>query len=283
MSFPFSPDQNTYDYTYGIDPQVIHYVRESILVALRISPFRFYLLHQNLEGQDNGSAASPITITSYSETSPNYKSVIWASGSNFPDLRPYADAVKVLIDNVPAVRVLSVKDLINDNEFALVRRVDLPSSQVEVVFNVGFDASVHTIQYWYTTIQSGITSAVKRGDDPTASKFNWSQYLNPYCDDYQDVNQILVRVPLTTRDLIINEEGKVAMEENQCWTIWTPYVRDFDLLILPASETLSGVEERYEIINKQDSVIQHVFTSQRFHIKLIEQSDPRYKLTYKMV
>jgi hypothetical protein len=277
----YAPDINTYDGSYGIDREVIDYARESILVALRISPFRFYLLHRNLVGKLNGSAATPITVTQYSETLPNYRTIVWSSGANFPDLRPYANAITVLINGIPATRILNVSDLVNDNEFAVVRRVDLPSGQVEIVFNAGFNASLHVITYWYTTIQSGVAvAAVQSGDDSTESIFNWTQYLNPYCDEYQRPNQILVRAPLTTKQLIINEEGKVTLEENECWTLWFPYIQNFDLLILPGDQASSGVEERYDVINKKDSVMQHTLTSQRFHLKLINQTDPRYLLPY---
>ena len=277
----YAPDINTYDGQYGIDKDVINYAKESILIALRISPFRFYLLQQNLIGQNNGSPTTPITVITYSETTPNYRTIIWSSGSNFPDLRPYANAVTVKIDGIPATRILNITDLVNDNEFVLVRRIDLPSNQVEIVFNVGFNPTLHTITYWYTTIQEGIVpAAVQRGSDITESKFNWTQYINPYCDGYQEPNQILVRAPLTTNQLIINEEGKVTLEENDCWTIWAPYIRNFDLLILTADQAPSGVEERYDVINKKDSVMQHTLTSQRFHLKLINQTDTRYLLPY---
>ena len=89
-----------------------------------------------------------------------------------------------------------------------------------------------------------------------------------------------MRTPLTTTNLIINEEGRVMMEDNQCWMIWEPYVKDWNILIIPSEESPTGEELRYIIENKQDSKVQGSLVSQRFKIKQLEKTDDRYKIPY---
>ena len=55
---------------------------------------------------------------------------------------------------------------------------------------------------------------------------------------------------------------------------------DFDLLIVPSNISVSGEEERYEIVDKQDSVIQGRLVSQRFTVHLLEAADSRYQISY---
>jgi len=280
------PLSGGYDYNLGAsETQIIDYIRESTEIESRISPTKCYLLYQNATGSAVGSSASPVTISSYVETTPNYRAVIWSSGSNHPDLRPYtndgAGSIYVYIDAVQATRVIEVDDLVNDNEFAIVKREDLNPARVEVVFNTEFDASGHTITHYYDTMLPGINvERVKTGEGSTETMFGWTQYLNTSSDAFRGKNQILVRLPLTTRDLIVNEEGLVKLEENDSWMIWTPYVHDYDTLIIPVDQALSGTEERYEIVNKRDSIIQGSLITQRFKLRLIETSDPRYSITY---
>lgn len=275
-----------YDYLLGIDSQIIDYIKESTEVESRISPMVCYLLQQTPSGSAQGSSGSVLTVSSYVETSPNYRAVIWASGSNHPDLRPYvnngAGAITVRIDGVPASRVLEVEDLSVDSEFAVVKRRDLISGRVELVFNANFNASAHTITYFYTTMEPGINDVRMMSDEdqPTKTFFGWTQYLNSSSDVFRGPNQILVRVPLTTRDIIVNEEGLVTLEENDSWMIWQPYVRDFDILIATPSQTTSGREERFEITDKRDSVIQGSLITQRFKLKYIEPTDARYNIPY---
>lgn len=278
---------NEYDYNLGIDSQIIDYIKESVEVASRVSPVKCYVLFQNATGSAVGSSASPNTISSYVETSPNYRAVIWSSGSNHPDIRPYTNSglgsITVKINGTTATRVIEVDDLLNDNEFAVVKRYDLDPARVELVFNAGYNASAQTITYYYTGLNQGIrVERIKTGEDSTESLFGWTQYLNSSSDVFRGKNQILVRMPLTARDLVINEEGLVKLEDQKSWMIWEPEVKDFDILIITSNQTFSGEEERYEIINKENSYIQGSLITQRFKLKLIEKSDPRYKISYSI-
>jgi hypothetical protein len=280
------PQEEEYDDTLGIDSSILDYVQESHEIQSRISGTLCYLLQRKSSGSVVGSISSPITLSTYISTSPNYRAVIWESGDNRPDIRPYVNEGKgnigILIDGASALRVLDVNDISSDLEFCVVERKDLSSpGRIEVVFNIGFIASAHTIKCYFLTMQQGISSTrVHRGEDSTQSLFGWQQYLNFNTDSYRDMHQILVRLPLTTRDLTINEEGAVIVEENKAWMIWEPYVRDFDLLIVMAADSTSGVKEVFEILNKQDSVIQKRLVSQRFDVKLLEPSDLRYQLSF---
>lgn len=288
MSFSnYQGNVYSYDLGLGIEPEIIDYIKESHLIESRISPTKCYLLQQIEHGSNVGSSTSPITISSYSSTFPNYRAVIWSSGSFHPDIRPYTDggkgSIKVFIDGVEAIRILEVEDLINDNEFAVVERVDLNPPIIELVFNRGFNPTLHTVTYYYTTMNLGInTERMKYGESKESpqSLFGWQQYLDYTDDPFKSHHQILVRTPLTTTNLVINEEGKVELEDNQCWMIWEPYVKNFDILIVPEEESPTGKELRYIIENKQDSKIQGVLVSQRFKIKELELSDERYKIPY---
>ena len=168
-------------------------------------------------------------------------------------------------------------DFLDDDEFVVRERLDLSPSRVEIIFNRGFNPLAHDIKWKYTAMNDGVTSEMlKRGDSIDQSLFGWSQYTNNCYDNYQGMHQILVRMPLVLRDLIINEEGKVTLEENESWTLWTPYIRDFDVLVVPAAVSPNGEEMRFEIVNKRDSVIQGTLVSQRFKLKYLEASDARY-------
>ncbi|MDD5006726.1 MAG: hypothetical protein PHS33_09535, partial [Candidatus Omnitrophica bacterium] len=262
MSNPFIVAEEDYDGTLGIDPEILDYIQENHEIQSRISSTPCYLLQRKSSGSVIGTIASPYTISTYIETSPNYRAVIWESGDNRPDIRPYVNNglgnIGVLIDGASALRVLTIDDISSDLEFCVVERKDLSlPGRVEIVFNTGFDASAHTIQCYFSTIQPYINNVrMQKGEDSSQSIFGWEQYLNYNTDMHRNMHQILVRMPLTTRDLILNEEGKVAVEENKAWMIWTPYVNDFDILIVAASNSVSGKEERYEILNKQDSTVQ---------------------------
>lgn len=287
-----NPNTGDYDFNLGIETEVIEYMKESHIIQSRVSPTRCYLLQQNPTGSIVGEGVNndPIEITSYIETDPNYKAVIWSSGSLHPDLRPYTNdglgSVEVYIDGNRASRVFEVEDLLNDNEFVVQKRYDLNPQRVELVFNTGWNASLHTITYKYSTLDQGISSErVKQGEaiDTQQTLFGWNQYLDPNPDDFRQVHQILVRTPLTTNNVVINAEGRVELEDNQCWMIWEPYVRDFDILVVPASESPNGRELRFQIENKQDSRIQGQLVSQRFQIKLLEENDSRYQINYVTV
>lgn len=278
-----TPTKTMYDYGLGIEPDVIDYIKESNVVESRISPARCYLYQRKASGSVVGTSAAPITVSSYYETDP-YKAVIWASGSVYPDTRAYVQqglgALRVLINSVEATRVLETADIIADNEFAVVQRWDLSVPRVELVFNSGFNAAGATVQYYYTSINQGVVNEMlKRGDSTNQSLFGWTQYRSTYYDNYQLKNQILVRMPINPENVVIKEEGKVTLQENDSWMIWEPYVNDFDLVIVPASENPGGTALWFEIQEKRDSIIQRTLTSQRFKLKLLEDSDPRTQLT----
>lgn len=278
-----SPLVTDYDYDLGIEPDIIDYIKESMEVQSRISSIPCYLFFQSSSGSMVGSSLSPYTISSYVETTPNYRAVIWSSGSNHPDLRIYtnndAGAITVKKNGTVMSRILDVNDLISDDEFVVVKREDLPDKRVELVFNQGFDPTGYTMTYYYTTMNPEIDDVtLKRGENLQQSLFGWTQYMNDYTDAYRGKHQILVRFPMARRDLSINEEGKVQLEENQCWMVSEPYVHDFDILVIPAEYSPTGNEVRFEIVDKQDSVIQKQIVSQRFRVKLLEDTDARYNL-----
>ncbi len=277
-----------YDYGLGIEPFQLDYIKESHIIQSRISSTPCYLLQQNPTGSSVGDAFNEIDVTFYNETTPNYKTVIWDGTGEHPDLRLKTennqDTIVLTIDGIPAVRVLSVDDLENDNEFCVVQRRDLNPRRVEVVFNDGFNASAHSIKYYFYTMKKDVSDVrLKEGEDASHSLHGWTQYMNDVLDDFQNKNQILVRLPLTTRDLVLNPEGLVVLQEHESWMIWTPYIREQDILIVPIQFSPTSKEERFEIIDKKDSIIQRELISQRFKLKHLEYSDKRYLIPYEVV
>lgn len=279
-----NPQSGEYDWSLGaVEPVMIDYIKESMIVQSRISPIKAYLLQPLGSGSVVGNLGSPMTIASYTATDPQYRATIWSSGSGHPDIRPYTNkgkgSITVTINSAEATRVIDVEDLINDNEFAVVERVDLNPAIVELVFNAGFNASAATIQYYYTTLESGVNvERMKSGEGTFDSLFGWQQYLDPTSDTFKGINQILVRYPLSQEELIVNEEGKVKLEQADCWIIWEPKVYNYDILVVFGDQTFSGEEERYEIIDKRDSRIQGTLITQRFKLRYIESTDPRYSI-----
>lgn len=284
----FLPTIAQYDFDLGIDKDIIDYIQESHEIESRISSTPCYLFFQHHSGSAQGSEVSPLVVSSFVTDFSNARAIIWSSGSALmhPDLRPYSNdgdgSLYVKVDGVELTRVLEISDIEHDNEYAAVERLDLPDKRVEIVFNNGYDPTSHVVEYYYTAMNSGIyTETMKRGDNTDQSIFGWEQYFNDDADAYRRKHQILVRFPMVTGDLQINEEGKVSVEENLCWMTATPFVHDFDMLIILPQDSHDGEEKRMEIVNKQDSQIQGRLVSQRFNVKLLEASDPRYKIPLK--
>jgi len=282
----FNPKKYKYDYQLGIDISGKHidYIKESHVVQSRVSSTRCYLLRYQRYGQPLGYDTL-LPLNNFVETSPQYIAQAWPSGSlpkpsTNPDANQRAGDITIYIDSVEATRIMDVRDLLDDDEYVVRERLDLADKRVEVVFNEGFNPSLHTITWKYKSMNEGVTNEMlKRGDSENQSIFGWSQYTNNCYDGYQGRHQILVRMPLVVRDLVINEEGKVTLEENESWTIWTPYIRDFDILVVPADYSPTGEELRFEIVNKRDSIIQGTLVSQRFKLKFLENTDLRYGVT----
>lgn len=280
------PANGEYDEGLGIEPDILSYIKESHTVELRMNYIRCYLLQSLQEGTAAGSSTSPYTLGNYTSTNSQYRSVIWPSGSvGHPDIRPDSNngsgSIVLKIDNQVATRILDPNDLINDNEYAIVKRNDLSSKRVEVVFNAGFNPVLHTITYYYTTMDQGMSvERLKSYEATLGSPFGWQQYLNYDVDKYVDYHQIMVRLPLTVKNITIDEEGLVLLKDNNCWTLWEPYINNFDILVVPASESPTEQELRFQIKEKQDSIVQGVFISQRFKIKALPLDDIAYSIPY---
>ena len=275
-----------YDYGLGISHDHIDYIKKSHVIQSRISPTPCYLIQQKVDGTAVGYAGARITPLSsaFSLTGTQYRMVIWEGGSNHPDTRTYVNGglgnINVYHNTTRLTRVFTPDDLIADTEVAVVEHLDVSPARVEVVFNAGF-TDIQNVTYHYTTWEEGIEDlASKRGDSTTQSLFGWEQHMSSHWDDFQKQNQVLVRFPINLNDVVISDEGRVVIENRDSWTIWWPYVNDFDVLILDADDSPDGVEHRYEIVNSTDSVIQRQLVSQRFKLNLLESTDERYNVTF---
>ena len=275
-----------YDYGLGVDPLHVQYIKDSHIVQSRISPTPLYLLQQATAGLPVGYAGARLTplVSAITVVDGRTRITIWEGGSNHPDTRTYANEglgnINVYNGTTRLTRVFTVEDIIADNEFAVVENTLANTPRVDLVFNTGL-TDVSNVTYHYLTWEPGVEDlAVKRGDSQTQSLFGWDQYMSSYWDDFQKPNQVLVRFPINLNDVVIHDEGKTVIEVRDSWMIWTPYVNDFDVLILDADDSPDGVEHRYEIVNSTDSVIQRQLVSQRFRLNLLEKADERYTLPF---
>jgi len=288
MSLP-GPTSYHYDYGLGIDDSCNHhidYIKESHVVQSRVSPTRCYLLRPRSSGIEVGyDNLLTLTTSDFIDTSPNYIAQVWPSGSiTHPSVNTESNSrqgdITLYIDSVEATRIMDVEDLIDDDEFVVKERIDREDKRIEFIFNEGFDPTAHILHWKYTAMNEGVSSELlKKGGSTNQSLYGWFQYTNNCYDNYQGRHQLLVRMPLVMRDLVLNEEGKVTLEEKESWMIWTPYVKDFDILVVSPTDSPTGEEMRFEIVNKRDSVIQRNLVSQRFKLKYIEPTDERYGVT----
>jgi len=279
-----------YDEGLGISPEHLDYIKRSHVIQSRISPTPCYLLQKASGGIPIGYSGKQISAldSDFVNDGTQYRLILWEGGSNHPDTRPYVSGglgnIFIYQSGSPLTRVISVDDLRANNEFAVVENNTVIPNQVDIVFNPGYNPVGGMITYHYFTWEAGINDlSVQRGDSSTQSVFGWKQYLNSRSDLYQRQNQILVRFPINLRDVTITDEGKVVLENRDSWMIWTPYVNDFDFLILDSADSPDGIEYRYEIVNSRDSVVQRQLTLQFFKLNLLELTDDRYKIPFKRV
>jgi len=89
---------------------------------------------------------------------------------------------------------------------------------------------------------------------------------------------------MVTRDKIkINEEGKISIEENMCWTTHRPYIGDTDILVVTSDQSPIGETLYFEVVNKLDSIIREQLMSQRFKVNLLSPEDERTKIPISTV
>lgn len=275
-----------YDYGLGIDPVHIQYIKTSHIIQSRISPTPCYLIQQATGGIPVGYAGAQITplAGAFVFSDNQYRMTIWEGGSGHPDTRTHSNGgtgnIYVYHGGVRMTRVFTPEDILYDTEFAVVEKLDVSPSRVEIVFHTGF-ADTSNITYHYLTWEDGVEDlAAKRGDSASQSLFGWRQFRSSKWDDFQRPNQVLVRFPINLNDVVIMDEGRTIIENRDSWMIWYPYVDDFDILVLDADDSPDGVEHRYEIVNSTNSVIQRQLVSQRFKLNLIEPTDGRYSIPY---
>ncbi len=265
----------------------LNYIQRNHELQSRVSPTRCYLLQMKATGSIVGTFTSPYTVTPdmYLDTEAPMSFILWDGTGEHPDLRPYVGegvgAITVLNGGTPMTRVLNKKDLRSESQFAVQKRFDLNPQRVEVHFYDTFNMTGSVVQYYY----EGMHKDVRPGliNRPTANQFSlfgWYQYKCPM-DSWRYANQVLIRVPLTTASwLTMGQEGRVKLEENQCWMVGSPYVNDGDVLIVPADQSPNNEQLALEIVNKQDSIVQFRLMSQRFKVKLIPSEDERANITY---
>jgi len=281
----------------GVGPannSMLDYVRRSHEIEIRVNAVRCYLLQQLPAGSIVGSLTGPtgsILVTSNMWVNPNPPAYfnMWNGLGPHPDLRPYIGqgdgGIFVWVNGQSLTRVLSVNDLRNSSQFAVVKRFDIDPQPVEIHFHQSLlNPTGSTVQFSFETMFKDIRpTAINRPEGNQFSLFGWKQYKT-CSDDYHGANQVLIRMPMVTRDKIkINEEGKISIEENMCWTTHRPYIGDTDILVVTSDQSPIGETLYFEVVNKLDSIIREQLMSQRFKVNLLSPEDERTKIPISTV
>jgi len=280
-SDPLQLDEELYrECNLGLDREIVAYILESHALQIRIGGEPFHLYQR----MTSGSIVTG-TILSWDQTSPQYMKIMWSPGnSNHPDLRSYTGSgsgtFQAYENGVLLTRVLSQSDILYNNEFTLERIVGTGVStkrQVRLWLNSGYTPG--TITYSYNvrcecvspdTNQPDMNCVICYG---TGFPVGWIKYTCD-ADEYKPQNTIIVRVPKTSFRITFDSEGLVKREVNKHWTLSSPYVYNYDLIVGTIGKNKEMV---YEVVNKTDSYFRGIFLHQEFETILLEETDVRYR------
>ncbi len=283
-----------YDYKLGPKDRQISYMLKNHRKQIQIGGEACYILRR----KESGSAVPAQTIPVFEEwedqyDSTYYRSLIWDGQGLHPDFRTYTAVEE---SNTPfdlansgssMDRIVDYKDLKADTEFALYEDKSVLPHRWFVVFNGGFDPRNESLSYTYSTLSAGtdVTNIEPDEDSPEyfGSKFGWIQMTTPKTQLTTTANQFLIRLPMTLKDIRREQQGFVINFEPKAWMLGEPYVKDMDVIVRPAK--LGIEEERYEVLNKEDSIVKSLSTPtvyyrshQKFQLKLIDRGDSVYNI-----
>lgn len=261
----------------GLDREIVDYIKESndLLMTARGQPL--FLLKAKFEGDLTRRAV----ITSWDTTTPQYKKRIWSSGINHPDIRRYVNNgvgnIFVRSDEVLLTRVWNLDALQADTQFLVQIGID---KSVTLIFNTGFNASLHTIDYQYYTMCHcvDIEKAVPKTNCPicygTMFEGGFDQYLTSATGDYP-ANTILVSFPMVTEDLVYTESGTQRQLTRRNWVTHSTPLAETDLLI---SGVGNEIPARFEVLSIEESELRGILLHRVFTYRLLEEDDIRYQV-----
>lgn len=256
----------------------------------------------------SGSLQTKTTVSSWDSTEP-YTKVLWQltpgleynvnPNTGHPDLRVQSaeswghGGIAVWVDGSLATRVKDTSRIEMATDY--VAQED-PDHTVSIVFRSGWDASAHTVEYQFRTLcacvdwQQGASTGQKQCTTCFGRGFEGG-YVQYTCVANTTwgtpKNTFLVRIPRALLDIKVMEQGVIANREVRSWCMAPPNAPDvdnFDILIRPQADNPSESEGTfYEIQNEQDSRLGGagrtggIWLHQDFQLKLIEETDIRYK------
>jgi len=283
-STPLVPGEELYRRCeLGLDEEEIQYIKENHALQIRVGGEPFYLFQRQ-----SGSAISG-TITTYSQTTPNYVGILWtpADGeSKHPDIRINQNTFFLYNDGNLLTRVYDQDFILNNNEYYIERQVGTSSTNkgtLRVHFNEGFTPG--TVTYQAATIcscvdlETGFPNRECSICKGTSTPVAFIQYLTSG-SKYQPHNTILVRVPMGVETYGVDRIGRVKRRGYRHWILPTPYVYNYDIL-----QGTVGRNENvlFEIIEKYDSRLRGILLHQEISTLRLEEDDIRYSLVPQVV
>jgi len=255
---------------YLINDQILDYIKENNEIILRNFGDSCFLLQRKW----SGSTIGPIEIDTYDDSS-HTVFTLWEGGQNppnsdHPDVRIHINdgsgAITVEKDGSVLTRVYDEDSLSSSDEFAVATTAD---GTVKVYLY----ESGTTVRVTYSTICYCVDP--ERSQPVSDCSVCYGTGFEGGFDVYQGsgsyYNQsgtILVRIPPHFSDQRReNVRGFVEEEEGEAWTLGTPEIKDYDVIV---PVTGDHVGRRYEIVNPKRSHLRNEVLSQRFAVRYIE-------------
>lgn len=261
----------------GLDQEIVDYIKESndLLMTARGQPLFL------LKAKTGGDLSQKVTITSWDITTPQYKKTIWRTGLNHPDLRRYVNSgqgnIFVRSDGMALTRTWNLDVLQFDTQFLVAVGID---KSVTLIFNEGFNAAAHTIDYNYLTMCHCVDfeKAMPKTNCPTCFgtmfEGGFTQYLKPATGDYP-ANVVLVSFPMVTEDLVYSEAGVTKQLTRRNWVGPDIPLDETDIFV---SLTGGELAERFEVMNIEESELRGILLHRVFTYRLLEEDDIRYQV-----
>lgn len=269
----------------GLDYEEVAYVRQNHELQLRIGGEPFQLFTRATSGSFQSG-----TISSWTTTSPKYSAYVWVPSEGetaHPDTRVQHMAnFRAFNDGIELTRVLHKDYIVYPTEFAVEAEVgssSINAGSVRIWFAGNLSAG--TITYTYRNICSCVdnTTGYPNRACPSCKGTSYpaafTQYLTA-ATEYNPANTILVRIPLAAETIPVSQIGRVTVRENRHWTLWQPYINNYDIIRGTLGQNKDVL---FEVVRKSDSRLRGVLLHQQFDTLRIEESDIRYTIIPSLV
>lgn len=283
-SDPLTPGEDLYrQCELGLDEEEIYYIRESHGLQIRMGGEPFYLFQRQ-----SGSAISG-TITTWSQTIPNYIGTLWSPSdgeARHPDIRVNKTTFSLYNDGNLLTRVLDSDFIMNDNEYYIKRLVggsSVDKGKLLIYFNEGFTPGIVTYQAAIICSCVDAETGFPNRECPickgTSTPTAFVQYLVDGTK-HHPANTILVRVPMAIETFGTDRIGRVKKRTHRHWILPTPYVYNYDLI---RGTTGRNAGILFEVLGKYDSRLRGILLHQEIDTLRIDQDDIRYTIVPEVV